>query len=138
MVSPECEEVHFTKEVNPAAANGNVEIWLTQVGKAMLTSLKEIARHAYACYAQRPRHEWVTEWPAQVALNVSQAHWTREAEAAISDKGSLGLTQYAEQCNVQLLKLVDKVHVQLLTDLNAFWRHLNGSSTPLYRNFNAF
>ena len=79
MVSPEGEKVHFAGTVDPAAANGNVEIWLDEVHKAMMSSLEKVVAEGIASYVRMSREIWILEFPGQAVLNVSQCYWTEEA-----------------------------------------------------------
>jgi dynein heavy chain len=50
----------------------------------MLKSVKQVIEQAYVAYPNEYRSEWVTNWPGQVVLCVSQIYWTSEVQAAFS------------------------------------------------------
>jgi dynein heavy chain, axonemal len=61
-------------------------------------------------YPQRPRTDWVREWPAMVVLAGSAVFWSAEVEKAISG-GTVG--EYLKQCTRELMDLTDLVRGQL-------------------------
>ena len=50
-------------------ARGNVEDWLGKVEESMVSSLRRLAKASIADYESRPREEWVTLHPSQVAFS---------------------------------------------------------------------
>ena len=63
-------------------------------------------------YLVNPRSDWVTEWPGQVAICVSQIYWTLEVHEAIRS-GPNGLKDYHLKCSKQLEDIVEKVRGKL-------------------------
>ena len=75
MSSAEGEVVPFTEELYP---EGNVENWLLEVERVMMTSLKTIIRNSLEEYKEIPRTEWVLKWPGQVVIAGCQTYWTSQ------------------------------------------------------------
>eukprot|EP00899_Mesostigma_viride_P002516 jgi/Mesvir1/12265/Mv00478-RA.2 len=110
MFSAENERVDFLKSFNPKQAQGNVERWLIEVEHAMREALRAVMRESYSAYAGNDRIKWIMNWPGQVVLCVSQLFWTSEVAAAIMGGR---VRAYEEQCDKQLLAIVDKVRGKL-------------------------
>jgi dynein heavy chain, axonemal len=49
----------------------------------MLKSVHHVIEQAYVAYPNEYRGEWVTNWPGQVVLCVSQIYWTSEVQEAL-------------------------------------------------------
>ena len=60
----------------------------------MTQSVRDVIDNAKVDYAEQVRHEWVTQWPGQVVLAVTQMFWTSEVQDAIAAGGSEKLAQY--------------------------------------------
>ena len=99
MVSDEGEEVLFQRQddgghheetgglngasttaitINPGAVANAVEVWLSQVEKAMQRAVRRDTDGAMVSFETSERSEWIQEWPGQVVLSVSQVHWARK------------------------------------------------------------
>lgn len=104
MCSPEGEVVPYSKPVDPK--NKNIENWMVEVKDAMIAAIREMMYKSILDYTQRPRTDWMQKWPAQTVLNGSQAHWTREVEAALKAKGNEGAWDYYNQLVRQLEDMV--------------------------------
>ena len=98
---------------NTPKAKGNVEVWFTDLMKAMRLSMKEVFKASIKEYSKMRRGDWVLNWPGQVVLNVSQLYWTNEVEALLSAKGTAGLKEYEAQLNIQLADIVALVRGKL-------------------------
>jgi dynein heavy chain len=57
-----------------------VELWLADVEKRMLSSIREQCMQALSSYSYARRTTWVTEWPAMVVLFASSVTWTQGVE----------------------------------------------------------
>ncbi|KAL2642110.1 hypothetical protein R1flu_009697 [Riccia fluitans] len=110
MLSEEGERVEFDTIVNPKAAQGAVEKWFTQVEATMKTSLRYVTSRSFKAYAVKPRVDWLLDWPGQVAICVSQMHWTAEVAESIR---SGTLKDREEECTRQLQAIVNKVRGKL-------------------------
>ena len=76
MVSPENERVSLGKGLK---ARGNVEEWLGKVEEAMFVNLKKIMKQSLADFENTElREDWLTRWPSQIVLTVSQTMWCRD------------------------------------------------------------
>ncbi|KAJ8415860.1 hypothetical protein AAFF_G00404170 [Aldrovandia affinis] len=75
MYSKEREYVPFQTRCN---CTGPVEAWLNGVEDAMRETVRGQVAEAVAVYEDRPREQWVLEYPAQVALTGSQIWWTTD------------------------------------------------------------
>ncbi len=58
-------------------ARGAVEKWLLEVEERMFEAIHDVTARGIVDYAQRPRHEWVLQWPGMVVLVVTAVFWTR-------------------------------------------------------------
>lgn len=73
-------QVPFNEVMYPT---GNVEKWLGDVEKRMLSSVRHQIAISLESYVQVPRVQWVREWAAMVILAVSGIYWSKEVEEAI-------------------------------------------------------
>jgi dynein heavy chain len=83
MLSPEKERVELTKNLK---ARGNVEDWLMEVQKAMMTSLNRVLKEGVLDYPRRPRKDWVLAHAAQIVATVAQIMWSKGTEEALRNK----------------------------------------------------
>jgi dynein heavy chain len=83
MMSSEGEKIKFIRSISTSETKGAVEKWLIQVEDVMLKSVKQVIEQSYVAYPNEYRSEWVTNWPGQVVLCVSQIYWTREVQEAL-------------------------------------------------------
>lgn len=58
----------------------NIEEWLGEVEQQMKESLRQQVRLSSEDYYQRPRSQWIFEWPSQVVLTLDQVFWTSMIE----------------------------------------------------------
>ena len=78
MVSSETEVVKFVKEVNPFRDNGLIEKWLFEVERVMKWSLREEAVKALKELDSMDRFEWISHFPGQIVLAISEIISTGE------------------------------------------------------------
>ncbi|NXF34737.1 DYH17 protein, partial [Nyctibius bracteatus] len=64
--------------------SGQVEVWLNRVLASMRSTLRALIPEAVATYEEKPREQWVLDYPAQVALTCTQIWWTTEVGIAFS------------------------------------------------------
>ncbi|NXP52612.1 DYH17 protein, partial [Heliornis fulica] len=64
--------------------SGQVEVWLNRVLVSMRSTLRRLIPEAAATYEEKPREQWVFNYPAQVALVCTQIWWSSEVEIAFS------------------------------------------------------
>lgn len=73
-----------------------MEIWLNRVTDCMRYTLRDIFEHSVKSYEDKPRDEWVFDWPAQPALVGTQIWWTTETNQAFEklEEGNRPFEQY--------------------------------------------
>uniref|UniRef100_A0A3B3RIQ7 Dynein axonemal heavy chain 17 n=1 Tax=Paramormyrops kingsleyae TaxID=1676925 RepID=A0A3B3RIQ7_9TELE len=81
MYSKEEEYVAFNK---PCDCTGQVETWLNRLLDAMRSTVRHEMTEAVAAYEDKPREQWLFDYPAQVALTCTQIWWTAEVGIAFS------------------------------------------------------
>lgn len=82
MVSKEHDE--FVQFIQTCDCNGKVEIWLNRVTDIMRKTLHHLFYEAVIAYDEKPREQWLYDWPAQVALCGTQIWWTTEVNLAFA------------------------------------------------------
>ncbi|XP_063612420.1 dynein beta chain, ciliary-like, partial [Penaeus indicus] len=81
MTAKDGEFVPFCNSTNCV---GPVEKWLMSVLQVMRATVRARLTDAVAAYEDRPREQWVDDYPAQVALTGTQIYWTVEVTAAFA------------------------------------------------------
>jgi dynein heavy chain len=96
------EYVEFPEEF---IAEGPVEEWLGRLVLHQISCLKEIlARAKFTAdnwEVEKPRQEWVFDYPAQVALTASQIIWTEETNSnfeALADGNEQAMKEFSKIC----------------------------------------
>ena len=79
MWSGEKEYVEFTQ---PVELTGPVEDWLNLLMRTSRATLKDILTSAVVSYEEKPREQWLLEYPAQLSLAGVQIWWTTEVGLA--------------------------------------------------------
>lgn len=69
------EYVGFSAECN---CTGKVEDWLNRVTDVMRYTLNRLFAQSIDAYEEKARDAWVFDWPAQVALCITQIWWSIE------------------------------------------------------------
>ncbi|XP_030063865.1 dynein axonemal heavy chain 9 [Microcaecilia unicolor] len=75
MYSKEDEYVAFSE---PCDCSGQVETWLNRVLDTMRATVRHEMTEAVTAYEEKPREQWLFDYPAQVALTCTQIWWTTE------------------------------------------------------------
>lgn len=57
-----------------------MEAWLTCLEESMKESVRGHLSEAVSVYEDRPREQWILDFPAQVALTGSQIWWSNDME----------------------------------------------------------
>ncbi|XP_046533401.1 dynein axonemal heavy chain 17 [Equus quagga] len=81
MYSKEDEYVDFDRECD---LSGQVEVWLNRVLDRMCATLRHEIPEAVVTYEEKPREQWIFDYPAQIALTCTQIWWTAEVGLAFS------------------------------------------------------
>ncbi|XP_062567134.1 dynein beta chain, ciliary-like [Saccostrea cucullata] len=79
MYSKDGEMVDLDK---PCDLAGQVEHWLNNLLDAMRSTVRHEMTEAVATYEEKPRDQWLFDFPAQVALCGTQIWWTTEVNIA--------------------------------------------------------
>ncbi|XP_014203995.1 dynein heavy chain 7, axonemal [Copidosoma floridanum] len=106
MRSAEGELVALCDVISTSAARGQVEKWLAELETDMRKSVQYKVLQAIEAYPQKPRTEWVLEWPGQTVLCVGQLYWTTKIELAMTNHGLQGLEKYYAQCQQELNDII--------------------------------
>ncbi|XP_033702631.1 dynein axonemal heavy chain 9 [Tursiops truncatus] len=81
MYSKEEEYVAFSE---PCDCSGQVEIWLNHVLAHMKATVRHEMTEGITAYEEKPREQWLFDYPAQVALTCTQIWWTTEVGMAFA------------------------------------------------------
>ncbi|XP_063077561.1 dynein axonemal heavy chain 9-like [Engraulis encrasicolus] len=81
MFSKEDECVPFSR---PCDCTGQVEVWLNRVLDTMRDTVRHEMTEAVVTYEDKPREQWLFDYPAQVALTCTQIWWTMDVGMAFS------------------------------------------------------
>ncbi|XP_039595259.1 dynein heavy chain 9, axonemal [Polypterus senegalus] len=81
MYSKEKEYVTFNEQCD---CSGQVEVWLMKVLEAMKATVRHEMTEAVIAYEEKPRDQWLFDYPAQVALTCTQIWWTTEVGIAFA------------------------------------------------------
>ncbi|GJQ70897.1 hypothetical protein Trydic_g814 [Trypoxylus dichotomus] len=122
MISPEGERVPLIKGLK---ARGNVEDWLGKVEEAMFSSLRRIMKQSIANYLERPRKEWVLDFPNQIILSVSQIMWAKDVHSILdsnTDKDSALKAFEQKSINSRLLQDLNDLAAIVRQDLDKVTR----------------
>ncbi|KAL1403957.1 hypothetical protein pipiens_005505 [Culex pipiens pipiens] len=107
MISKENEEyVAFKSDCD---CSGKVEIWLNRVTDSMRVTLHDLFERSVSAYEEKPRDQWIFDWPAQPALCATQIWWTTEVNVAFArlEEGyENALKDYQKKQIVQLNALI--------------------------------
>ncbi|KAL9652089.1 hypothetical protein ABK040_015890 [Willaertia magna] len=104
------EEVTFVEKLQPT---GSVEVWLKEVERVMMKSVKEQISKSILDYVSTPRGDWVLRWPGQVVILGSQVYWTKEITQSLNEGGYKGLKKYLDVLKEQLLGLIRIVRTDI-------------------------
>ncbi|XP_033341681.2 dynein heavy chain at 93AB [Megalopta genalis] len=63
---------------------GAVEAWLNGLQRAMRVTIRHYFSEAVVAYEEKPREQWLFDYPAQVSLCGTQIWWTTEVNIAFS------------------------------------------------------
>ncbi|NWH56161.1 DYH9 protein, partial [Geococcyx californianus] len=113
MYSKEEEYVSFSE---PCDCSGQVEVWLNRVLDSMRATVRDEMTEAVVTYEEKPREQWLFDYPAQVALSCTQIWWTTEvgiAFARMKEGYENAMKEYHKKQVTQLNTLVTMLLGQL-------------------------
>ncbi|KAK6302903.1 hypothetical protein J4Q44_G00272580 [Coregonus suidteri] len=79
MYSREGEYVPFSE---PCICEGQAECWLSELERTMRSTVQREIQEAVAAYEDKPRDQWLFDYPAQVGLTGSQVWWATDVGIA--------------------------------------------------------
>ncbi|XP_033278738.2 dynein axonemal heavy chain 9 isoform X2 [Orcinus orca] len=115
MYSKEEEYVAFSE---PCDCSGQVEIWLNHVLAHMKATVRHEMTEGITAYEEKPREQWLFDYPAQVALTCTQIWWTTEvgmAFARLEEGYENAMKDYYKKQVAQLKTLITMLIGQLST-----------------------
>lgn len=115
MYSKEGEYVQFSK---PFMCTGQVEVWLMTLLKCMQATIRHELSEGVVSYEEKPRDQWLFDYPAQVSLCGTQIWWTTEVGISFSR---------LEEGYENAMKDYNKKQIH---QLNTLITHLIGDLTP--------
>ena len=113
MYSLQDEYVPF---IQPCDCTGAVENWLNRLITSMRSTLRNLLGESVTTYEEKPREQWIFDFPAQVVLAGTQIWWTTEVNAAFSrlEEGyENSLKDYYKKQVNQLTTLITLIQGQL-------------------------
>ncbi|XP_032695992.1 dynein heavy chain 9, axonemal [Lontra canadensis] len=113
MYSKEGEYVAFSE---PCDCSGQVEIWLNRVLAHMRATVRHSMTEGVVAYEEKPREQWLLDYPAQVALTCTQIWWTTEvgiAFARLEEGYENAMKDYYKKQVAQLKTLITMLVGQL-------------------------
>ncbi|XP_040604816.1 dynein heavy chain 9, axonemal isoform X6 [Mesocricetus auratus] len=113
MYSKEEEYVAFRE---PCDCSGQVEIWLNHVLHHMKATVRHEMTEGVTAYEEKPREQWLFDYPAQVALTCTQIWWTTEvgiAFARLEEGYENAMKDYYKKQVAQLKTLITMLIGQL-------------------------
>ena len=119
MISAEGEEVLMNTKinVNEGDKKGNVEKWMLEIERVMVSSLKQLTKESIQDYYNNTRPVWVKKWPGQIVLAVDQIDWTKGAEEVFDSMAEGKMEAYRDKLQRDILDIVDMVRGQLTNQL---------------------
>ncbi|XP_028422796.1 dynein axonemal heavy chain 9 isoform X2 [Perca flavescens] len=113
MYSKEEEYVSFNE---PCDCTGQVEVWLNRVLHSMRSTVRHEMTEAVLAYEDKPREQWLFDYPAQVALTCTQIWWTSDigmAFARLEEGYDNAMKEYYKKQVSQLNTLISMLVGQL-------------------------
>ena len=115
MISQQGERVPMVEKCD---CEGQVEIWLNRVLSAMVETVRYQLGESITSYEDKPREQWLFDFPAQVALAATQIWWTTDVSMAfgrLEEGYETAMKDYSKKQVQQLNALI----TQLLTELTS-------------------
>ncbi|KAI3360460.1 hypothetical protein L3Q82_002355 [Scortum barcoo] len=115
MYSKDREYVPFQTECR---CYGPVEAWLTCLEESMKESVRGHLSEAVSVYEDRPREQWILDFPAQVALTGSQIWWSNDMELVFK-RLEEGFESALKDYNKKQISQINLLIGMLLGDLSS-------------------
>ncbi|XP_066237508.1 dynein axonemal heavy chain 17 isoform X2 [Saccopteryx leptura] len=115
MYSKEDEYMDFDRECD---LSGQVEVWLNRVLDRMCATLRHEIPEAVVTYEEKPREQWIFDYPAQVALTCTQIWWTTEVGLAFT-RLEEGYENAIKDYNKKQISQLNALITLLIGNLNA-------------------
>ncbi|XP_041102237.1 dynein heavy chain 11, axonemal-like [Polyodon spathula] len=123
MYSKENEYASFNATCN---CTGQVETWLNCLEETMCQTVRHHITEAVGAYEEKPREQWLFDYPAQVALTSSQIWWTTDVgiaferleegfETALKDYNKKQISQLNTLINMLLGELTPGDRQKIMT-----------------------
>uniref|UniRef100_A0A8D3CJW0 Dynein axonemal heavy chain 11 n=1 Tax=Scophthalmus maximus TaxID=52904 RepID=A0A8D3CJW0_SCOMX len=123
MYSKEREYVPFKTE---CSCCGPVEAWLASLEESMKDCVRGHLSEAVSVYEDKPREQWILDFPAQVALTGSQIWWSNDMEivfkrleegfdSALKDYNKKQVSQLSSQISMLLGELSSGDRQKIMT-----------------------
>ncbi|KAK5888840.1 hypothetical protein CesoFtcFv8_014895 [Champsocephalus esox] len=113
MFSREGEYVPFFE---PCVCEGQAECWLSALESTMRCTVRKEIQEAVAAYEDKPRDQWMFDYPAQVGLTGSQVWWATDVGIAFERVEEGFETALKDYNRKQITQLNSLIHM-LLGDL---------------------
>ncbi|XP_069366837.1 dynein axonemal heavy chain 11 [Paralichthys olivaceus] len=113
MYSREGEYVPFSE---PCICKGQAECWLSALESTMRCTVRKEIQEAVAAYEDKPRDQWLFDYPAQVGLTGSQVWWATDVGIAFERVEEGFETALKDYNRKQIIQLNSLIHM-LLGDL---------------------
>uniref|UniRef100_A0AAQ5ZAJ7 Dynein axonemal heavy chain 11 n=1 Tax=Amphiprion ocellaris TaxID=80972 RepID=A0AAQ5ZAJ7_AMPOC len=110
MYSREGEYVSFSE---PCACEGQAECWLSALESTMRCTVRKEIQEAVAAYEDKPRDQWLFDYPAQVGLTGSQVWWATDVGIAFERVEEGFETALKEYNRKQITQLNSLIHMLL-------------------------
>uniref|UniRef100_A0A3Q2TME4 Dynein axonemal heavy chain 11 n=1 Tax=Fundulus heteroclitus TaxID=8078 RepID=A0A3Q2TME4_FUNHE len=114
MYSREREYVPFSE---PCICEGQAECWLNALESSMRCTVRKEIQEAVAAYEDKPRDQWLFDYPAQISLTGSQVWWATDVGIAFERVEEGFETALKDYNRKQITQLNSLIHM-LLGDLS--------------------
>ncbi|BFZ02963.1 hypothetical protein BsWGS_06002 [Bradybaena similaris] len=103
---------------SPCDLSGQVETWLNQLLDSMKATVRHEMTEAVSGYEEKPRDQWLFDFPAQVALCGTQIWWTTEVNIAFG-RLEEGYENALKDYNKKQISQLNSLITMLLGDLSS-------------------
>ncbi|EPY39026.1 hypothetical protein AGDE_04903 [Angomonas deanei] len=124
MVSLQGEHVTLSDSFT---CEGPVEVWLDGLIKCMMRSMKMHIKEGNASYIEKPRNEWIYQYPCQAVIVASRIWFTTEVHQAftqIEEGNDMGMKELLKNQKSQLDSLIKEVLLERTSQERKMLVHL--------------